>query len=60
MRNDLSYVLSRRLAVRRKREAQTSNEIQFLFSIIALTISVVTYKSREHSEIVMGETTTKE
>ena len=60
MRNDLSYVLSRRLAVRRKREAQTSNVIQFLFSIRTLTMSVVTYKSREHSEIVMGETTTKE
>jgi len=59
MRNDLSYVLSRRLAVRRKTEAQTSNVIQFLFSIRALTISVVTYKSREHSENVMGETTTE-
>jgi hypothetical protein len=59
MRNDLSYVLSRRLVVRRKREAQTSNVIQFLFSIRALTISLVTYKSREYSEIVIGATTRK-
>jgi hypothetical protein len=48
MRNDLSYLLSRRLEERCKREAQISKVIQLLFSIRALIISVVTYKSREH------------
>lgn len=48
MRKYLSYVLSRRLQERRKREAQISNVIQSLFSIRALITSAVTYKSREH------------
>ena len=44
----MSYLLSRRHEQRCKREAQISKVIQLLFSIRALIISVVTYKSREY------------